>query len=127
MKLKRMLPILAALAAVAIVAAMVGAGSSNATQVRAEIAPHFSREGLGSGDPLAGGTLLLIDGDEVVFTSVLDEDGTAVVDPDPGVYDVQVQLDSSEDALCFWGTTGFGIEFPSSPLTLQVGFICAGS
>lgn len=127
MSVKRVLPILAALAAVVIVAAMVGAGSSNATQVSAEIAPNFSHEGLEPGDPLAGGTLLLYDGDEVVVTSVLDAQGTALVDPDPGVYDVQVRLDSTGDPLCFWGATEFGIEFPASPLTLQVGFICAGS
>ena len=126
MSVKRLLPILAALAGVMIVAAMVSAGSSDATQVRAEIAPHFSHEGLEPGDPLAGGTLLLYDGDEVVLTSVLDEQGTALVDPAPGVYDVQLRLDSTEDPLCFWGTTEFGIEFPASPLTLQVGVICAG-
>ncbi len=117
----KVLPILAAVAAVT-----AGCAPSTGTQVRAEVAPHFSHEGLEPGDPLAGGTLRLYAGDEVVFEAVLDDEGTAVASPDPGVYDVQVRLDSPEDPLCFWGATEFGVEFPTSSLTLEAGFICAG-
>ena len=55
-----------------------------------------------------------------------DDDGAAVIEPTPGVYTVQVRLDSSEDALCFWGETTFGVAFPSSHIDLEAAFICAG-
>ncbi len=121
MNAQKVLPILAAVAVIT-----VGCVSSPGTEVRAEVAQHFSHEGLNPGDPLAGGTLVLYDGDEVVLEAVIGDDGTAVIDPDPGVYDVQVRLDSAEDPLCFWGATEFGVEFPSPSLTIEAGFICAG-
>lgn len=126
MKTTRALPILAALAAVLIGAAIVAGASSPGTRITAEVAPDFSHEGLEPGDPLAAATLLLYDGNRVVLTSVLDENGATIVEPEPGVYDVQVRLDSAADPLCFWGETAFGIEFPSSSVELQAGFICAG-
>lgn len=100
--------------------------ASTGTEVRAEVAPNFSHESLNPGDPLAGGVLYLLDGDEIILETVLDKDGTATVEPDPGVYDVQVRLDSEEGPLCFWGETRFDVEFPSSPVQLEAGFICAG-
>ncbi len=114
--------------AVTVVAALltVSCSAPTATAVRAEIAPHFSQEGLNPGDPLAGGVLHLLDGDEIILEAALDDDGTAVVEPDPGVYDIQVRLDSAEGPLCFWGETKFDVEFPSSPVELEVSFICAG-
>jgi hypothetical protein len=51
----------------------VGFTASTGTEVRAEVAPHFSQEGMGPGDLLPGGTLLLCDGDAVVFEAVLDD------------------------------------------------------
>ena len=56
----------------------------------------------------------------------MDENGTAVIEPDPGVYDVQVERESAEDPLCFWGGNEFGVEFPSAPIEVAVSFICAG-
>ncbi len=96
------------------------------TQVRVEIAPPGAHEGMNPGDPLAGGVLHLLDGDDVVFEATLDEDGTALIEPTPGVYTVQVRLDSEQDPLCFWGETFFEVRFPSTPLDLEVAFICAG-
>jgi len=127
MRVSRVLPVLAAAVAVIVGAAMVIGASPAGTQIRAEVAQHFSQEGLMPGDPLAGGTLLLYSGNEVVFSSALGEDGTVVVRPAPGVYDVQVHLDSAQDPLCFWGATVFGVEFPASSLKLEAGFICAGN
>jgi hypothetical protein len=127
MRVLRVLPVLAAAVAVMVGAAMVIGASPAGTQIRAEVAPHFSQEGLVPGDPLAGGTLLLYHGNEVVFSATLDADGAVVVSPDPGVYDVQVQLDSAQDPLCSWGATAFGVEFPASSLELEAGFTCAGN
>ena len=117
----RIVPILAA------VTLLLAGCASNQTELTAQVGPHFSHEGLNPGDPLVGASLLLYDGDEIAFETVLDSAGTAVIEPDPGKYDVQIRLDSAEDPLCFWGTTVFGIEFPSSPIELEVGFICPGN
>ena len=103
-------------------------GCSEATQeteVRALVAPHFSHEGLETGDPVPGATLSLYQGDTVVMETLLDEAGTALIAPNPGTYDVQITLDST-DPHCFWGETVFGVTFPSSPLTMEVSFICTG-
>ncbi|MFQ5968816.1 MAG: carboxypeptidase-like regulatory domain-containing protein [Acidimicrobiia bacterium] len=108
--------------------AMLAAGCSEAsqqTEVRAVVAQHFSHEGLETGDPVPGATLRLYQGDTVVMETVLDEAGTALIGPDPGSYDVQISLDST-DPECLWGETVFGVAFPSSPLTLEVSHICAG-
>lgn len=121
MNVRRIVPILAT------IALLVGGCASNETEVTAQVGPHFSHEGLNPGDPLVGGSLLLYDGDEIMFETVLDNEGKAAIEPDPGEYDIQIRLDSAEDPLCFWGTTEFGVEFPSSPIELEVGFICAGS
>lgn len=97
------------------------------TEVTAEVAPNFSQEGFNEGDRLAGAVLYLLDGDQIVLETSLDDKGSAVVEPDPGVYDLQVRLDSQADPLCFWGETVFDVEFPSSsPVELEAGFICAG-
>ena len=105
---------------------MVGCSDgAQQTEVKAVVAPHFSHEGLEAGDPLAGATLRLYRAETVVLETELDEAGTALIEPEPGSYDVQVQL-SATDPLCFWGETVFGVAFPSPPLTLEAGFICAG-
>ena len=104
----------------------VGCSASTGTEVRAEVADDFSQEGLNPGDRLSGGVLTLRDGDEAVLEAVLDEDGSAVIEPEPGVYDVQVERVSAEDPLCFWGGIEFSVEFPSEPIKVAVGFICAG-
>lgn len=122
MRPMRMIPVLV-LASLLIVSCSSPAG----TEVRVRVAPDFSQEGLEPGDPLAGAVLHLFEGDEIVLEAVLDDDGSAVVEPDPGVYDVQVTLESQEGPLCFWGETVFGLDFPSSsPVELEAGFICAG-
>lgn len=122
MRAIRLLPVL-----VLVALWTVSCSSATGTEVSARVAPDFSQEGMNPGDPLAGGVLRLYDGNDIVLETVLDDDGTTVVEPEPGVYDVQVNLESREDALCFWGETVFGIEFPSSsPVELEAGFICAG-
>ncbi len=105
---------------------VVSCSDTASTEVRAVVAAGFSHEGLDPGDPLAGGVLYLFKGDEVVLEALLDGDGTVRVAPDPGVYDVQVRLDSKEGPLCFWGETRFAVEFPSSLVEVEAGFICAG-
>jgi hypothetical protein len=104
----------------------VGCSASTRTGIEVRVADHFSHDGLDSGDSLAGGVLTLLKGDAVVLEAVLDEDGVVVIEPDPGVYDVQVRFDSEQQPLCFWGTTEFGVEFPSSPIKLEVSYICPG-
>lgn len=107
---------------------IVNCAAPTGTEVTAKVAPNFSQEGLNPGDRLAGAVLRLLDGDQVIFETVLDDNGLVVVEPDPGVYDVQVRLDSQEGPLCFWGETVFDVEFPSaSPVELEAGFICAGN
>lgn len=101
--------------------------SSDGTEVTARVAPNFAQEGLSPGDPLAGAVVHLYDGNDIVFEAVLDGEGSAVIEPEPGLYDVQVTLVSQQDSLCFWGETLFGVEFPSSStVDLEAGFICAG-
>ena len=113
--------------ALMLVSAVMG-GCSDAgesTEVNAVVAPHFSHEGLESGDSVAGATLRLYASDTVILETVLDDTGSVRIAPDPGTYDVQVSLDSSDPG-CFWGDTVFGVVFPSTPLTIEVGYICAG-
>ena len=110
MNIRRIVPILAT------VALLLGGCASDQTEVTAQVGPHFSHEGLNPGDPLVGGSLVLYDGDEIMFETVLDYEGRAVIEPDPGGYDIQIRLDSTVDPLCFWGTTEFGVEFPTSPI-----------
>ncbi len=114
----------ALLAVTALVA--VSCSAPTTTEVRVEIAQGATHEGRSPGDPLSGGVLHLLNGDDVVYEATLDDDGAAVIEPTPGVYTVQVRLDSSEDALCFWGETTFGVAFPSSHIDLEAAFICAG-
>lgn len=105
----------------------VSCSSSPGTEVSARVAPNFSQEGMNPGDPLAGGVVQIFDGNDVVLEVFLDDVGSAVVEPEPGLYDVQVTLESQEGPLCFWGETIFGVEFPSSSsIQLEAGFICAG-
>lgn len=115
---------IAALAAAALVS--VSCSTPTATQVRVEVGPFGAQDGLGPGDPLSRGMLHLLEGDDVVFEAVLDEDGVALIEPAPGVYTLQVRLDSTADPLCFWGETVFDVRFPSPPLQVEVAFICAG-
>jgi hypothetical protein len=115
-------------AAVSILIALGAVGCSEAdqrTEVRAVVAPHFAHEGLETGDPVAGAALRLYEGDTVVFETVLDEAGIAQITPDPGLYDVQVSLNST-DPHCLWGETVFAVVFPASTLTLEVSYMCAG-
>jgi hypothetical protein len=115
-------------AAVSILVGLGAVGCSDGdqrTEVRAVVAPHFAHEGLETGDPVAGAALRLFDGDTVVFKTVLDEAGTAVIAPDPGSYDVQVSRDAT-DPRCLWGETVFAVAFPAETITLEVSFMCAG-
>jgi hypothetical protein len=95
------------------------------TLVTVEIADNFAHEGFTPGDPLPGATVTLLQGDDIVLTTILDDNGAVTIDPAPGSYDVQVRLDSSQDPLCFWTETRFGVEFPTPSLELAVGFVCA--
>lgn len=95
------------------------------TGVAAVVAPHFSQNGLATGDPVPGATLRLYHDDTVILETTLDHDGTATIAPEPGTYDLQIESATS-DPLCFWGDTVFDITFPSPPITVEVGFICAG-
>ena len=107
----------------------VVAGCSDAvpdTEISAVVAPDFSHGGLETGDPVAGGELRLYKGDLIVFEATLDDTGTVVVSPEPGTYDVQVYLGSTDDPVCFWGETIFTVAFPSDPITIEVVYICAG-
>jgi hypothetical protein len=106
-----------------LVAGCSDAGES--TEVNAVVAPHFSHEGLETGDSVGGATLRLYANDTVVLETVLDDSGSALIVPEPGNYDVQVSLDSSDPG-CFWGDTVFGVVFPSAPINIEVGYICAG-
>ena len=113
--------------ALMLVSAVMG-GCSDAgsgSEVNAVVAPHFSHEGLETGDSVAGANLRLYASDTVVLETVLDDSGSARIAPEPGMYDVQVWLDSSDPG-CFWGDTVFGVVFPSTPLTINVAFICSG-
>ena len=105
------------------------AGCSDAeshTEISAVVAPHFSSPGgLATGDPVAGGELRLYVANTVVLETVLNDNGTALVAPEPGTYDLQVSLDSTEPG-CFWGETIFAVSFPSTPLVVEVAYICAG-
>jgi hypothetical protein len=104
------------------------AGCSDAdqtTEVSAVVAPHFSQEGLATGDPVPGATLRLYQGDTVVLETALDDVGTVKVAPEPGTYDLQIEAASS-DPFYFWGDTLFDVAFPSPPITVEVGFRCAG-
>jgi hypothetical protein len=105
--------------------AVTGCRSAAGTEVTAIVADNFAAEGLEAGDPLADATLTLFEGDTVVLETTLDGSGRAVIQPEPGTYDVQVQRTSADDPLCFWGATQFAVEFPAEPITLEVGFICA--
>ena len=116
-------------ASILILLAILAAACSDAgqqTEVSAVISPHFAREGLEGGDPVPGATLRLYQADSLVLETVLDETGSALIEPEPGSYDVQIQLPAT-DPLCFWGGTVFDVTFPSPPLTLEVAFICAGT
>lgn len=115
-------------AAVSVLVAMGAVGCSEAdrgTEVTAVVAPHFAHEGLETGDPVAGATLRLYEGDSVVLETTLDEAGTVEIAPDPGSYDVQVSREST-DPHCLWGGTVFAVVFPAEPLTLEVSYMCAG-
>jgi hypothetical protein len=107
----------------AVLAACSDAGGG--TEVSAVVAPDFSYEGLEPGDAVPGATLRLSTGNTVVLEAVLNDTGSVRIAPDPGTYDVQVSLDSVDPG-CFWGDTVFGVDFPSTPITIEVGFICAG-
>jgi hypothetical protein len=107
----------------AVMAGCSDAGGS--TEVSAVVAPNFSHEGLEPGDSVPGATLRLYTGGTVVLETVLDNTGSTRIAPDPGTYDVQVSLDSVDPG-CFWGDTLFDVGFPTTPLTIEVGFICAG-
>ena len=96
------------------------------TEVSAVVAPDFSYEGLEPGDFVPGATLRLYAGNTVVLETVLDDTGSAEIAPEPGTYDVQVSLDIDGEPGCFWGETRLGVEFPSTPVTIEVAVICAG-
>ena len=100
--------------------------TDDATEVNVAVAPHFSQEGMEAGDPVPGATLRLYTAETIVLETVVDDSGSAFIAPDPGTYDVQVVL-ASDDPGCFWGETAFGVRFPSSLVTIEVGFICAGA
>lgn len=106
---------------------LAGCSDANAhTEVSAVVAPHFTGyEGLEPGDPVAGGELRLYVGDTVVLETVLDDTGAVLIAPEPGMYDLQVSLDSTEPG-CFWGETIFAVALPSTPLVVEVAYICAG-
>ena len=115
-----------ALSAAAIAVIATGcSGTDQTTEVHVAVAPDFSYEGLASGDPVPDATLRLYLNDDAVLEVPFDDTGTAVIAPDPGTYDLQVEA-ASADPLCFWGDTVFDVTFPSRPITLEVGFICAG-
>ena len=115
-----------ALSVVAIAVIATGCSDTDqTTDVRAVVAPDFSHEGRTSGDPVPDATLRLYLNDVAVLEVPLDDTGTAVIAPEPGTYDLQVEAASS-DPLCFWGDTVFDVTFPSRPITVEVGFICAG-
>ena len=110
-----------------IVAVAVGCSDAiPSTEISAVVAPHFSHGGLETGDPVAGADLRLYKGDVIVLETALDDTGAVAVSPEPGTYDVQVSLSSTDDPGCFWGETIFTVAFPSDPLTIEVGYICAG-
>lgn len=111
-----------------LVVVLVAAGCSvgEATEVRAFIGPNVLDEQFAPGDPLTGATVLVLDGDEIVFESLLDDGGRAVLEVPPGVYHVQVRLDSELDPLCFWGETKLDVDLPSAPLEMEAWLICAG-
>ena len=100
-------------------------GGDGSTEVSAVVAPDFAYEGFQPGDSVPGASLRLYRGDTVLLETVLDSSGSTRITPEPGIYDVQVSLDSADPG-CFWGETVFGISFPSEPLTIPVGFICSG-
>jgi hypothetical protein len=106
---------------------LAGCSDANApTAVTAVVAPHFTGyEGLEPGDPVAGGELRLYVGDTVVLETVLDDTGAVLIAPEPRRYDLQVSLDSLEPG-CFWGEAIFAVTFPSTPLVVEVAYICAG-
>jgi len=96
------------------------------TEVSAVVASHFTGyEDLEPGDPIAGGELRIYVGDTVVLETVLDETGAVSIEPESGTYDLQVSLDSSDPG-CFWGETLFDVSFPSTPILVEVAYICAG-
>ena len=113
------------LAAVAILVA-TSCSMSMETEVRAFVGPNVLDEQFAPGDPLAGGTVLVLDGDDVVFESVLDASGRALVEVPDGVYHLQVRLDRQQDPLCFWGDTKLDVELPSTPIEMEAWLICAG-
>lgn len=116
------------IAAALVVFVVTVAGCSDAdqtTEVSAVVAPHFSQEGLATGDPVPGATLRLYQDDTVVLETALDDVGTVKIAPEPGTYDLQIEAASS-DPLCFWGDTLFDVAFPSPPIAVEVGFRCAG-
>jgi len=116
------------IAAALVVSVVIAAGCSDAdqtTEVSAVVAPHFSQEGLATGDAVPGATLRLYQDDTVVLETALDDAGKVKIAPEPGTYDLQIESASS-DPFCFWGDTVFDVAFPSPPITVEVGFICAG-
>lgn len=115
-----------ALALVTLVVIAAGCSETEqTTAVRAVVAPNFSHEGLASGDPVAGATLRLYQNDTEVLEATFDNAGTVVIAPEQGIYDLQIEAASSDPA-CFWGETIFDMTLPSRPITVEVGFICAG-
>ena len=111
-----------------VVLVMAAAGCSDAvpsTEVSAVVAPHFSHEGLEAGDPVPGATLRLYKGATLVLETVLDDTATVEVALAPGTYDLQIESDGA-DPPCSWGDTVFDVVLPSPPITVEVGFICAG-
>lgn len=82
-------------------------------------------DGLPPGAALAGAELRLYVGNDVVFETMLDADGRAVVSVEPGRYTVQVDLPIAGGG-CFWGETLFDVDFPADRVEVVAWHICPG-
>jgi hypothetical protein len=118
-------PRIAAALVVLVLTVAACSDADQATEVSAVVAPHFSQEGLATGDPVPGATLRLYQDDTVILETALDDGGMARIAPEPGTYDLQIESATS-DPFCFWGDTVFDVALPSALITVEVGFICTG-
>ena len=81
-------------------------------------------DGLAPGDPLAGGTMRIYIGNDIIVETELDTNGSAEIDVDPGTYIVQVMFPSTDPG-CFWGDTITDVELPRN-LAIEAFYICSG-
>ena len=102
-------------------------GPSDESSIRVVVADNQgSRDNLVSAGSLSGGTIRLVQQDNVVLERSLDHDGRAAISVSPGNYILQAFLESNDPG-CFWGNTIYDLELPLGYLEITVFQICSGS